>query len=143
MISSWYLSALSESINLILVPFEIVLSQVDVVKDWVLIVRMVIYLGGFRVLYQNPTLFSTNVSKCNHKCSSVRITKGKYFLMCVGCNSAILLHNISSAPCFFEILCKCYIQERCQKNSDWSNHDNILPILLHLYFLLEIQIEVH
>ena len=57
--------AFRDKIHLILVPFEVVLSQVDVVKDWILIVRMIFYLGGLRVLYQNPSIFSTNVSKCH------------------------------------------------------------------------------
>ena len=43
-------------------PILIILSQMDFLKDMILIIRLIKLLGGI-VVFTNPQLFSSNVSK--------------------------------------------------------------------------------
>ena len=49
-------------IQQIIDPFSIMLPQMDFLKDMVLVVRLITLLGGI-VVFTNPLLFSSNVSR--------------------------------------------------------------------------------
>ena len=44
-------------------PISIVLPQMDFLKDMILVMRLITLLGGLFVVFTNPQLFSSNVSR--------------------------------------------------------------------------------
>ena len=44
-------------------PLMIVLTQLDPVKDLILAIRIMVLLGGLRVVFSHPDIFSSCVSK--------------------------------------------------------------------------------
>ena len=62
-------------VKLCIGPIQIFLGYVDLLKDSILLSKLVIALGGFYTILINPTKFSTLVSLCeyiwiNNACSS-------------------------------------------------------------------------
>ena len=115
------------TIQTILDPFMIILPQMDFLKDMILVVRLITLLGGI-VVFTNPHLFSSNVSK------SVKIeVLHSLFFFTTSFLGNLSAHgnNLCSTIPWNNKLCiiKSSKQERHKAHCNCSSYDCLFPIV--------------